>query len=190
MGKIKNMIKVVSGSPQFRINEVLDNTAPLYTYYGQTELESDLVNLQVDTSDSKQIRTLDKVNIVNEGDVLFSLISGKATIVRDIHQGYLFTQNYVKLILNDEIDAKYLIYLLNENTSIKRQFKVGLQGSMVLKYTIRQVRELELPKIVSIEKQRIIGEIYFNQLRLQALKKRVVALENTIVIEKLRGINN
>lgn len=190
MWKIKDMSKLISGSPQFRINEVLDNTAPLYTYYGQAELEGDLVNLQLGISDSKQIRTLDKVNTVNEGDVLFSLISGKATIVRNIHQGYLFTQNYVKFILNDEIDAKYLIYLLNEDTSIKRQFKVGLQGSMVLKYTIRQVRELELPKIIPIEKQRIIGEIYFNQLRLQALKKRVVALESAIVLEKLRRTND
>ena len=57
---------------------------------------------------------------------------------------------------------------------------------MVLKYTIKQLRELELPKLPSIEKQKIIGEVYFNQLRLQALRNRAASTETTIVLEKIK----
>lgn len=44
----------------------------------------------------KVIRTNDKVRILFDGDLVFSLISGKAGIVRKKHEGYLYTQNYIK----------------------------------------------------------------------------------------------
>lgn len=188
MKKIKDYIKLISGSPQFRIKETTDTTVPVYTYYGQPEVENDLINLNINKTDNRQVQTLDKVVIVQESDVLFSLISGKATWVRAIHQGYLITQNYVKLILPSSIDKKYFIYLLNEDISIKRQFQVGLQGSMVLKYTIKQLKELELPSMPILKTQKMIGELYFNQLHLQALRQRVATSETIMILEKIKGI--
>lgn len=64
------------------------------------------------------------VNILINGDVIFSLITGNAAIVRKEHEGYLYTQNYVKLLPYDNIDAQFLVYLINENKAIKRQFAV------------------------------------------------------------------
>lgn len=186
MKRLDNVTEFVSGSPQFRIKEVFDDEAPIYTYYGQQDIEDDLVGIDFNDRDSKQVRTLDKVNTLCEGDVVFSLISGKSAIVGANHQGYLYTQNYVKLVTNEKIDSKYLVYLLNEDKFIKKQFQIGLQGSQVLKYTLKQVKELELPHLSTIEKQRIIGQIYFNQLRLEALKNRAANLETTIVLENLR----
>lgn len=187
MKRLDEVVKFVSGSPQFRIKEVFDENVPLYTYYGQSDMEDDLVGIDSQNNDNKQIRTFDKVNTLCHGDVVFSLISGKSTIVTEPHKGYLYTQNYVKLVTDDKIDAKYLVYLLNEDKLIKKQFQIGLQGSQVLKYTLKQVKELELPDLPDLEKQRIIGELYFNQLRLEALKNRAANSETTIVLEKLRG---
>jgi len=178
MGKLDNVVQFVSGSPQFRIKEVFDDKAPLYTYYGQQDIEDDLVGIDSNGSDSKQVRTFDKVNTLCQGDVVFSLISGKSTIVGTNHQGYLYTQNYVKLVTDEKVD------------SVKKQFQMGLQGSQVLKYTLKQVKELELPNLPTIEKQRIIGELYFNQLRLEALRNRAANSETTIVLEKLREASN
>lgn len=186
MKKIKDVIEIISGSPQFRINEIIDNIAPLYIYYSQLELENDLVDLNLNQVEEKKVRTFDEVTTVKDQDVVFSLTSGTATLVRLVHQGYLLTQNYVKFKLNNKIDAKYLIYLLNENDSIKRQFQRSVQGSIVLKYTLTQVKEIELPDMPVLAKQKLIGEIYFNQLRLQALRKQVSQLETTIVLEKIK----
>lgn len=187
MKSLESVVEFVSGSPQFRIKEVLDNRAPLYTYYGQPDIEEDLVGIGSNGSGGKQVRTFDKVNTLCQGDIVFSLISGKATIVGADHQGYLYTQNYIKLVTDGKVDSKYLVYLLNEDKFIKKQFQMGLQGSQVLKYTLKQVKEIELPDMPLIEKQRIIGELYFNQLRLEALRNRTANSETIIVLEKLRG---
>ncbi|WP_244444768.1 restriction endonuclease subunit M [Paenibacillus camerounensis] len=177
----------MSGSPQFRIKESSEDTAPLYTYYGQLNLEEDLNGIGSNGNDGKQVRTFDKVNTLCQGDIVFSLISGKSTIVGVKHQGYLYTQNYIKLVTGKQFDSKYLVFMLNEDQSIKRQFHMGLQGSQVLKYTLKQVKELVLPVLPMINKQRLIGELYFNHLRLEALRNRVTHLETTIALEKLRG---
>ena len=62
---------------------------------------------------------------------------------------------------------------------------MGLQGSQVLKYTLKQLKELEIPKMPSIDKQRIIGQVYFKQLRLEALKQRAAKLKSTIILANL-----
>lgn len=188
MGELSGVVEFVSGSPQFRITEAFDGEAPLYTYYGQLDMEDDLVDL-ISNLEQKKVRTYDEVNTLDAGDVLFSLISGTATIVRKEHEGYIYTQNFVKLIPNEKIDVKYLVYLLNENQFIKKQFLLGLQGSQVLKYTLKQVRELKLPELPSIQKQQTIGELYFNQLRLQALRYRVAKSETTILLAKLKEVS-
>lgn len=187
--KIEDIITIMTGTPQFRIKESLSDTAPTYYFYGQQELENDIVNLELSKESPKSISTLDELNLVYEGDILFSLISGRTTIVNKKHQGYLYTQNYVKLIPKNVVGSKYLVYLLNESDLIRKQWSKGLQGSAVLKHTVKQLRELELPKIHSYEKQKIIGDIYFKQLRLQALKMRVADAEKLLTIEKLKGVN-
>jgi restriction endonuclease S subunit len=185
MKKLSELVGLVSGSPQFRITEVFDEKTPLFTYYSQTDLTDDLVGIISKNVDNKQVRTNDKVSTLCDGDVVFSLITGIAAMVRKEHEGYLYTQNYVKLLPGNNIDPKFLVYLINENKTIKKQFVLGLQGSQVLKYTLRQLKELEMPKVPSVDKQKIIGQVYFNQLRLQALKNRAAELETKIILSKL-----
>ena len=189
MRKLSELVELVSGSPQFRITEAFDEKALLFTYYSQTDLMDDLVGMISSNVDNKQIRTNDTVNILCAGDVVFSLITGIATMVRKEHEGYLYTQNYVKLLPDHNVDSKFLVYLLNENKSIKKQFIVGLQGSQVLKYTLNQLKELEIGEIPSIDKQKIIGLVYFNQLRLEALRNRVAELETKIRLAKLEEVS-
>jgi len=188
--QMTEIARLNSGTPQFRIKEPLGVDAPVYFFYGQSEMEDDLNGVEasnsIGTSGRKQIRTFDTVDTLKCGDLVFSLISGKATIVRDSHNGYLFTQNYVKVAPTPTIDTRYLVYMLNENTDIKRQLQTGQQGSVTLKFTIRQLSDLIFPIPPPIEKQRVIGELYFNQIKLAALKNRVAASETKLIIEKLK----
>jgi len=188
MKKLSELVDFVSGSPQFRITESFDEQAPLYNFYSQTDLSDDLVGLVSSDNDNKQIRTLDKVNTLCPKDVVFSLTSGTASLVREVHKNYLYTQNYVKIDPKDSIDSKYLIYLLNEDKVIRKQLMMGLQGSQVLKYTLKQLKELEIPKPPSIEKQKNIGNVYFNLLRLRALRNRVAESETIILLKRLEEV--
>jgi restriction endonuclease S subunit len=182
MMRLDHIVQFISGSPQFRITEVKDIKAPLYTYYRQSEIEN--------ADDRKQVRTFDQVNTLCQGDLVFSLISGKSTIVSARHEGYLYTQNYVKLITNENVDSKYLVYLLNEDKFIRKQLLLGLQGSQVLKYTLKQVKDLELFHLPTLGKQEVIGELYFNQLRSEALRNRITKLETLLLIERLEEASN
>lgn len=187
--KMTNLVTLTVGSPQFRIKESNIEEAAVYKFYSQVNLVDDLTGIETDNQENKIIRTLDAVTTVSENDIIFSLVSGKASLVKKSHDGYLFTQNYVVIKNEKEIDAGFLVYILNEDKSIAHQFKMGLQGSMVLKYTVKQLRELLLPKLPSIEKQRLIGKIYLKQMRIQALRERVAKNETIKRLSQLEEVH-
>jgi Type I restriction modification DNA specificity domain. len=191
MEKLSNLIEFTSGSPQFRITESTNERAPTYHLYSQTDLLDDLVGATTVTAESKQIKTANIVSIVNTGDVIFSLISGTSAIVHPLHEGYLYTQNYIKLTPTKELAPNYLVYILNIDPTIKRQLITSLQGSQVLKYTLRQIKDLVIPDLPPLKQQKLIGNIYLKQLRLEALRKNVAILETKLVLQKLKeDINN
>ena len=89
MGRLSEFVKFESGSPQFRIKQSTDTKAPVYTYYSQTDLFDDLSGIiSNDDLIKKQIKTNDSVCILAESDLVFSLISGTAAIVRKIKSLY------------------------------------------------------------------------------------------------------
>ena len=185
MGRLKNHVKLVSGSPQFRIEESADSQAPAYWIYSQNDLLEDLAGIEAACGGRKKICTRDEVSTLFAGDLIFSLISGNACMVGKRHEGYLYTQNYIKLFTDSSVVPAFLVYLLNEDRRIQKQFQTGLQGSSILKYTLKQLRELELPSLPSLERQRIIGEIYLKQLRVEALKKRAAEEEKLLLLGRL-----
>lgn len=189
MKKLQDLALIESGSPQFRISAGPD-TAPLYALYGQQEVESDLFGYSSQPDERKHIRTFDEVCTLSEGDVVFSLISGISAMVGKQHQGFLFTQNYIKIAPKSDLDSQYLVYLLNEDTSIKKQFLQGLQGSAILKYAVKQVKDLRIPKLPDLDNQRAIGQVYFYQLKLESLKIHVAKIETQIMFNKLREEND
>jgi hypothetical protein len=186
MMRLVEIVELNSGTPQFRIKESPNAEAPAYFFFGQSDIEDSLTGIATHGGSGKQIRTFDNVSTLESGDVIFSLISGKAAIVRSTHSGYLFTQNYVKLVPVPSVDPGYLVFMLNENADIKRQLHSGQQGSATLKFTIRQLSDLIFPVLPPIEKQRVIRELYFYQLRMAALKNRVAELETKLVVARLK----
>lgn len=183
--RLENLVEFQVGSPQFRIKESVADAATTYKFYSQNDLEEDLTGVELATEEAKQIATTDEVTTVTSGDLVFSLISGRAAIVRKEHDGYLYTQNYVVIEPGTEVDSKYLVYLLNEDREVAHQFWLGLQGSMVMKYTVKQLRELKIKKLPNLDKQQAIGDIYFKQMRIQALRKRIAENETLLTLAVL-----
>lgn len=186
--KMTDLVSFKLGSPQFRIKETLAKEAPLYQMYSQLDLEEDLAGVVSDHQENKQVKTLDDVSTLKANDLVFSLISGKAALVSSKHAGYLYTQNYLILEPDERLDAKFLLYLLNEDKGIARQLWLGLQGSMVLKYTVKQIKDLKLPELPILSKQAAIGQVYLKQKHLQAVKKRRADNELTLQLAKLEEV--
>jgi len=189
MEKLNRFVEFIGGSPQSRIFTTTDKLAKFYSVYGQMNLRADLVGDSKLIIDNNQIRTFDQVMMLKSGDVVFNFISGESTIVHKVHHGFLQTQNFVKVIPSQEIDSQYLVYLLNEDHGIKRQLIGSLQGTTVIKYTLAQLRGLRITKLPTIQQQRLIGQLYFNQLRLNWLRKQVadLTLKNNLTLIKERA---
>ena len=188
---IQNIFHSNTGISQYRIEESNRSDAKVYTLYGQNELYEDLYGVPGAMSDRKQIRVdgMGPGAIAREGDLLFSTISGESTIVSAEHDGYVFTQNYARMEpMSRLVDRKYMAYLINENQSIKRQFKQNLQGSQVIRYSLKLLKEIALPELPSIEIQRVIGDIYFKQLLLRSLRQRVAENTYRLSIAMLQGV--
>lgn len=186
MDLMTSIAQLQGGSPQFRIKEVQSADAPTYFLYGQAELEADIAGIATSPEGKRLVRTNDDVLTLRTGDLVFSLISGQAAIVGSLHNGYLFTQNCVRIKPLSSIDARYLAFLLNEDDSIRHQLFIGQQGSVTLKFTIKQLSELHFSNLPPLEKQELIGELYFNQLRLDALNRRKSTLETALVMGKIK----
>lgn len=182
---LARVVDFISGTPQFRITEDASGTAPEYYFYSQTDLEDDLRGTDSSNGQRKLIRTFDDVSVVSAGDVIFSLVSGTASLVRSARSGYLFTQNYVVLSPSGAVDPGFLVYLLNENAQVRRQLYLGQQGSVTMKYTLRQLKDLKVPTLPPKERQELAGQAYLDQLRLDALRKAASELETTLVLETL-----
>ncbi|XEO93306.1 restriction endonuclease subunit M [Latilactobacillus sakei] len=186
MDQLCHYVRFVSGTPQSRLFISSNESDPSYYVYGQMELKNDLIQEETEPSDSRCLRTTDKVITFTESDVVFNLISGEASVVGRNHLGFMQTQNFVKLQPNEMLDRYFLVFLLNENQMVKRQLFESLQGSKVIKYTLTQLKALKINELPSIEEQRLIGRMYFNQLRLNWLLKRSADLKYELRINQLR----
>lgn len=183
---LKKFVEMLAGTPQTRIQESFEKKAPVYFYYTQEDLLEDLCGKEVLKEKRKKIRTEDTLALLQEGDIIFNLLSGKATWVGKHRENYIYTQNYLKMIPTKDLDANYLVYLLNEDVEIQRQYKIFTQGSYILKYSLSQMKELNISELPSIEIQRTIGKVYKKQLRLEYLKKKVAELETIALCYKMK----
>ncbi|KXT76844.1 restriction endonuclease subunit S [Streptococcus sp. DD12] len=184
--QLGDLVSFQVGFPQFRVKERPNGHR--YKIYNQLDLEDDLAGVSHKERESKELTTADQLTCLSSGDLVFSLISGTAAIVSKEHEGYFYTQNYVVLEPSNELDKNFLLYLLNEDKAVKRQFLLGLQGSAVLKYTVKQLRELQLPRLESLERQRLIGAIYRKQEEVKALKTRQAEREYLLRMGELEEV--
>ena len=191
--KISELFLIKGGSPQVRIKVSKNTDARNYFFYDQNHLLQDISQSEIeDSAVEKTIKTEDTVEVAEENDLIISLISATSAKVSVQHQGYLISQNYVKLVPIDEniIDENYVIYLLNESHLVKKQLARQLQGSNFVKVTIAILKNLEIP-MIPIEKQRQIGKWYMKTNRLNTLRQRVEMNQKRLADELIeRGIIN
>lgn len=184
--QLAEIAEIKSGVPESRLKKSSIGKGSYHYLYSQADLNDDLMGLNVSNKEGDLIKVNEKAILLDTNDLVFSLISGKAAIIHSFHMGYVITQNFVKITPFKAVDAKFIAYLINENSDIRHQLIVGKQSSSILKFSVSQLASLYLPALPSLEKQQIVGDIYFKQLKLSALKKRHADLETTLVLGELK----
>lgn len=186
MVQLAEIAEVRSGVPESRLKSTSVENSSYHYLYSQSDLNDDLAGLARIDNDSDVVKVNEKAILLDTGDLVFSLISGKAAVINPFHMGYVITQNFIKVIPTKAVDAKYIAFLINEDNEIRHQLTVGKQSSSIMKFSVNQFVSLEFPSLTSLEKQRLIGDIYFKQLKLAALKKHHADLETKMILGKLK----
>ncbi|MFC2947658.1 restriction endonuclease subunit S [Virgibacillus sediminis] len=185
--KLEDIVTVKIGRNLSRGNEKYDPTLVAYTY---EDLTNDLDGLFLDSKASISNRnSSDKDSYLSRyGEVVFSFVSSKATLVSDVNQGKIINQNFANLIIkHQQLDHSYLCYALNESYSMKKQMAISMQGSTVRKLTPAILKSLDM-KLPSMEKQQMIGKAYLNLKKRQALAKKQTELEEQLYLEALKKL--
>lgn len=169
--KLEELAHFTGGSLQVRLDTTSWEDARDYILYNQQHHQLDgyevIEEVIEEVIDSRTVTTDREVTLLEEGDLLFSLLSGKAVLVRAEHAGLLYTQNYIKIEPNAKLDKVFLLYLINESSAIRRQFYQSLQGSEVMKYTVKQLKSLQLGALPPLDSQQKLGKIYLDGLVLR-----------------------
>lgn len=108
---------------------------------------------------------------LRENDVLIRSVSTKAILVSKDHAGAIYTANFIKADFDPEIIYnKYFIYIYNCNKAVAKQLTNNVQGTLLSRVTTSILKELDIP-VPSLEVQKLIGDIYYETLKLKHLYK-------------------
>lgn len=123
------------------------------------------------------------------GDVVYSQSSQTASPVSDRHIGYVLSQNYLVLRPDkDLLDPNYLVFMINEEPWFRKELCSRFQGTALYRVSARDLESLEFPELPDLEIQKVIGQIYLDQKKLTALRKRVADNKEKLVLASLKGI--
>ncbi|EOS60733.1 hypothetical protein C815_01065 [Firmicutes bacterium M10-2] len=185
---MEKLFTIEIGTPQFRIHETEGSNSKHYFVYSQEMLTNDLEGgiVKENLKDARQVTTKDRVDVVHTGEIVLSLTSGTACIVSSQHEGFLLTKNFCKVYPAKNVHALYLVYLFNEDHTVRKSLKKSKNEGLVTMITSKQLEALEFPKLPSFEVQKLIGELYFNQKKLTSLQTENAKLKEKMVIESIR----
>lgn len=188
MRYLSDVANFKSGVPLARIITSNQKDGQYFRVYTQNDIDESLTGFEDQNRSDAELVCVDKnVSALKKEDVVFNLVTGSAGIVRTASVPMIISQNFIKIRVTQFLHPGFLVYLLNEHPVVTAELKKGLQGSTVMKYSLKQLKELKIPELPPIETQKKIASVYFKQLRLTALKKRVADLERTMTLAKLQG---
>lgn len=182
--RLKNVMTMKLGLNLSRQKDKED--IPIYT---NKDMLDDLE--QIDEGEVQETTTSfeDGIHTVHEGDVVYNFINSICGMVSVKHDGKKINQNFAKIDFdNNQLDGKFLCYLLNESPEIEKQKFMSLQGSIVKKLSPSMIHAFEVT-LPAIDTQKQIGALYFDWLKHQALSRKEQELEDKLVKQMLNDLS-
>lgn len=185
---IKEFVTFIPGINQTRAQKQFGIES--VTYYDQQSFESDYKHEEVFVENEMKSLSINNLSL-NEGDVVINNSLQLATMVGKNNVGKVLSLNFTKVeIDNKQLDKRYFLFMFNVYKDVKRQKVMALQGTgQILKIPLRALGEITIP-VVPLEKQKKIGKIYIETMKLQSkLNKYSDLIEqftNSVIEETLK----
>lgn len=136
------------------------------------------------------IEKVDKCLLTKENDIVIGLSSQMAMVITKERANSLLLSNFCLVRVNDTnlLDPYYFAWLFNENSIMKHQLTSSMQGQSYVKMiTLDVIRDLELD-LPPINKQILIGKIYYQSIRKNRYERRLIELKQLLLNKKLENI--
>lgn len=136
------------------------------------------------------IEKVDKCLLTKENDIVIGLSSQMAMVITKKRANCLLLSNFCLVRINDTnlLDPYYFAWLFNENSIMKHQLTSIMQGQSYVKMiTLDVIRDLELD-LPSINKQILIGKIYYQSIQKSRYERRLIELKQLLLNKKLENI--
>ncbi|MDR2977079.1 MAG: hypothetical protein LBV19_07235, partial [Streptococcaceae bacterium] len=143
--RLSNFFSLDIGNLLSRDYNVVGKSCYIYT---STSFDFDRYEISNSPSlETRRVENSEKLIYVSEGDIVVSLISQRATVVR-IKEKMFLSPNYIKVTPKSlEIPKEYFVYWFNESYEARKQIEQGMQGSIINKLSINFLRELNFTRI-------------------------------------------
>ena len=156
--KVGNIVRFFPGSNTTELKKKFESDK----IYTNVDLEYDLYQ-----GFHTQNTNISRSPILEAGDLVINTMTDRAAVVSPKSVGKVIPQNINKLSFIENIDAWYFCYLLNESQTVKHQLYKTMEGSVLRRVTLWNLRQLEI-KLPSLNQQQEIGKLY----RLLLIKER------------------
>ncbi|TDM20533.1 hypothetical protein ETI05_04565 [Macrococcoides canis] len=163
--RIEEIANVSAGTLVSRLKE--DPQGKTYYLYDQYAHAKDQIKYLDNDHEYKPVSVSDTNNLVfvEQMDLIVNLSSCEVAYPDDEHVGFILPYNYCKIVINDsnKVAPNYIRSWFNESPEAKKQLHLITQGaSLVKKLSIQQIKQLNIT-LPDIEKQRLIGKIYYSR---------------------------
>ena len=143
----------------------LTNKSVRYAYTPDV-FEYDNYRQQRSFGEEKYLDKYREIVSASAGDIVVSLITQYAAIVREGGNSLMLTPNYAKISINNEIVSKeYFVLWFNEIFEARKQIIEMKQGTTVIKLSPKNMRDM-MVSLPSLKQQKTLGRMYFQNLEL------------------------
>lgn len=156
-------------------------------FYATEQFQADDWQCTSQVGDKEQIvRTDQPVLFTQAGDVVISLIQGKAVMVSTTNAGRILGNNYLKVDVDPSlVDAAWFIWHFNESSEIQRQRLKATQGSTVVRrLAVNELRHFRVT-LPLLARQQTMGKLYLTVREKRYYQQRLAALYEHQILSQL-----
>ena len=135
------------------------------------------------------VKTHQDVVLAQKGDIVISLIHGKAVRVSADNAGRILGNNYVKVDVDaSRIDTAWFLWHFNESLEARRQLIQATQGSTVVqRIALNELKNFTVT-LPLLAQQKAMGGLYLAAREKRFYQQRIAALSEQQILSLLSGM--
>ena len=184
----KDIARFTTGSHISRIQQNEEGHA--FRFYATEQfLIDDWQSAIVSAEKEHWVRTDQDVVLTQRGDIVISLIHGKAVRVSTENAGRILGNNYVKVDVDDsQINAAWFLWHFNESPEGRRQRIQTTQGSTVVqRIAVNELKNFTVT-LPPLAQQNAMGGLYLAAREKRFYQQRIAALSEQQILSLLSGM--